>query len=648
MLNEGFIVALKKKKFDITEGLPYEKEVLHFLNRAKTPKDITDNIVNDPEYQGKGVGIGIKVAARLLEIRDQQFGGKLRSLHNLYLVPYFGHDKFHDLVYSAKRGVELPRQFCSVTVTPLTRREEREVPSGRTVISLGRTRKRGRVDGLDDDIDEYEDMPDDAPPGLTTSLQGPSTVTTPGSSGDCVVYIASDQHMGSHSNYIIRELEPSPHGGSRIRSREERIDKSQSNLFDARQARRFVNWISYVDRDHRRNHPNAQCHLVINGDFLDLWQALARRSREPMRNINRYYGSRIDEIIGPHIYEFSIDIDFNEDGSQRGINSYSRRLGHNPNYDVVAALLGFAALPNRKVIYLIGNHDDPLFTGTIEDDDGYRARQGYRPGARYRRGVEYPHAQALRELLDSRLERIQQGEGIPHVALSNFIMGRFYWNRELGIYAEHGHVFDSSNWKDEDPCDGQELIEQHLNEIRESGHRSFRGIGNVPYSDMIKYLECELARARSNPSANRRSRDLIARFIEKGAETAGFWYGLLEEFSPLEYALKIFRNAVNEESRKYYDKSRDLQRSIGAPVLVLGHTHIPFCLGRGNSVFINTGEWIYDIRFSRTANLCSLRKVYGATDYYMKANRISRNYLEVALRRYTGHTTFCRYQVRIP
>lgn len=573
MLNQGFAVSIKRGKFDISEGLFYEKEILRFLNRARTPAEIAEFIIDDPEYQRKGVGIGIKIAAKILNTRDEQFGGKLSSLSDLYWIPYFGQDKFHDLVYSVAQKKEKLRQLPNVIITPLTRREESEVPSGRTVISIGPTRQRGRVDELDDDIDDYEDTPDDAPPGWITSLQGPPLTTPPGSPDDCVVYIVSDQHMGSHSKYIIREIEPAPHGGSRIRS-QERIYKSRSNLFDAKQATRFLNWISWASKDHLINHPNAQCHLIIDGDFLDLWQALARRSREPLRNINRHYGSRIDEIIGPHIYEFTIDIDFDEDGNLKEIHRNTKRLGHNPNYDIITALLKFASVPKRKVFFLVGNHDDPLFTGNLEDDDGFAARKGYQPGATYRRGVEYPNAQALREFFESRLERIQQNESIPQNALANFHLGRFYWNRELSIYAEHGHVFDSSNWKDKDPSNGQELVEQHLNEIRENGYHSFWGIGNVPYSDLINYLECELARARSNPQDNRKARDLIARFIEEGAESSGFWIGVGEEFVLLERSLRFLRNAVNKESRKYYDKSRDLHRSLGTAVLVLGHTHI--------------------------------------------------------------------------
>lgn len=90
----------------------HQVAILDFLNRAKTAEDIagvpgssTSPIQDDPNRfagksaSGKGYDIGLKVAQRILDKR-RELGGKFASLDQLARIPYFGEDKFNDLVYT--------------------------------------------------------------------------------------------------------------------------------------------------------------------------------------------------------------------------------------------------------------------------------------------------------------------------------------------------------------------------------------------------------------------------------------------------------------------------------------------------------------------------------------------------------------------
>lgn len=90
----------------------YQVAILDFLNRAKVAEDIagpqwsaTGPVIDDPnrfagkKVGGKGYDIGITVAQRILDEREKR-GGLFASLDELAGIPYFGEDKFHDLVYT--------------------------------------------------------------------------------------------------------------------------------------------------------------------------------------------------------------------------------------------------------------------------------------------------------------------------------------------------------------------------------------------------------------------------------------------------------------------------------------------------------------------------------------------------------------------
>ena len=83
----------------------YQLAILDYLNSAKRPEDIagiepsSGPISDDPNVRGRGYDIGIKVAKRILK-RRKDLGGRFKDLEELAEIPYFGIDKFEDLVYT--------------------------------------------------------------------------------------------------------------------------------------------------------------------------------------------------------------------------------------------------------------------------------------------------------------------------------------------------------------------------------------------------------------------------------------------------------------------------------------------------------------------------------------------------------------------
>lgn len=90
----------------------HQVAILDFLNRAVKPEDIAGPegssvgpIKDDPRKftggrkTGKGYDVGVKVAQRILD-RREELGGRFSRLEDLARISYFGEDKFHDLVYT--------------------------------------------------------------------------------------------------------------------------------------------------------------------------------------------------------------------------------------------------------------------------------------------------------------------------------------------------------------------------------------------------------------------------------------------------------------------------------------------------------------------------------------------------------------------
>lgn len=485
-------------------------------------------------------------------------------------------------------------------------------------------------------------IPEDAPPGIIISTDEPDKKK------DYVIFILSDLHMGVHTkNRIIKTRQKNQ---SVDVMSDWNVDKSDSNLFDKYQASKFVKWLEFIENElnelsEKHQNKSKDYHLIINGDFLDLWQA-----RAPMiipnlkvsnmddddltREIPHSYKSRIDEIFDMYVYGYTIYLDYNEDG-QKMIEGkgYWNVVDSNPNYKVLQALLRFACGKNRKVIYLIGNHDDPLYTGNNDKDPAY----GNKP---------CPNAEILRQYLIQKLDGIRKNEGLPEIARSNIQIGRFYWNREVGVYAEHGHIFDKENWKqtDSDGCLSQHFNEGILAELKETTEiPSLRYVDNVPHDEIIKYLRClvryKITKWRSYnklPDHEKRLQNIAKKVLLNGSRIErGLWGRVITEFWDLTTpADKFIKMGIEElskvskiKSEKCMDRAALLAKITGAQVLTFGHTHNHYFCRSENWVYVNTGEWITDVKFvkfqrrlraSHQKKHCKLRRNNEGEDHYLK------------------------------
>ncbi len=471
---------------------------------------------------------------------------------------------------------------------------------------------------------EDKKLPKEIPPILPVGEQ----TSRP---NDYVIYVVSDLHMGSNLIYEVKKVRIPK---SKVKKKDWTFDekdvtettvvnKSLSNLFNKAQADRFRAWLKFIDAEIESKHPNAECDLIINGDFLDLWQAKVPAKisdfdteNGTMAHIPLYYTNRIDLILDRNIRKYRGILFYDEKGKYLKPKFEEETIGENPNYDVIVDLIRFASKANRTVFYLVGNHDDALYDGDVKNDPAY----GYHAG-----DVEGLIKHFMSKLEEVRRDLNKQGEGIPSSAINNFIVDKHYWNRPLSVYAEHGHLYDEVNWKEDGkPSNGQKFVEDCLVNMQENGKGSFWGLASEPYNLGYEYLESEYKKAKAQ--GNKETCDLIEQFVEDSAEALG--YGGREELASAisfeHITLAVLRNRFSktaleqdEDLGTYFKKSEELKNKTNAAVLTFGHTHRPIAaLYSDESVYVNTGEWIYNIKFD--SEQVKLEEDKGASDQYLK------------------------------
>lgn len=203
-----------------------------------------------------------------------------------------------------------------------------------------------------------------------------------------LVYTTSDLHMGNNRD---------------------------TNDCDGSRLSLFEKLVKFVDKDADKYGQQLPCNFVLNGDIFDLWAAAP---------INNYMYPA-----------FSL-----EDAGER----FEEILTYPDNQDYFFKPLRERFLrpdrPNRTLIYLIGNHDDPL--------------------------RRYPPL----------LLRLQS-EFDPR----RFLIADNYYNPVLKLHIEHGHMHDSDNKYDPNKfCVGQIAVEHIANKIEDQSLR-----GTMPPLDEI-------------------------------------------------------------------------------------------------------------------------------------------------------------------
>ncbi|MEE8570422.1 MAG: metallophosphoesterase, partial [Candidatus Bathyarchaeia archaeon] len=255
-----------------------------------------------------------------------------------------------------------------------TKDKEDELPSTRTR-EQGSTQRRHRNGGSgtitnDDDGDDPRDIP---PP----TIYGEEIEVDP---IVCPVYIVSDFHIGSN------------------KSGPGQVDKKLSNDMDKKTLENFLKWLKLVEKD-AEGYDHYD--VVMNGDFLDLWQATRPKDDD--------YQKRLEDILETN----QVDIlEENQDSNPTSKNFFSKLGKFIINNS-----------PRCRFYYVIGNHDDALYSGNHEGD------------------LKFGEGNSFNSLRNMVTGKLRNGD----TSLMSFAMNRQYTNANYKLYVEHGHQHDSTN-----------------------------------------------------------------------------------------------------------------------------------------------------------------------------------------------------------
>jgi UDP-2,3-diacylglucosamine pyrophosphatase LpxH len=406
---------------------------------------------------------------------------------------------------------------------PSTRTREQESTTGKS--------RDGDSDTTttDDDGDDPRDIP---PPTIYGEEIDVDPIVPP-------VYIVSDFHIGSNSSFPGQ------------------VDKKLSNDMDKKTLENFLKWLDLVDKDAvKYDHYD----VVMNGDFLDLWQATRPKDDD--------YQKRLEDIL-----------ETNQVSNNENKNFFSE-LGRIIRKNS----------PRGRFYYVIGNHDDALYSGNHEGDNNFGEGNSFN---------------SLRNMVTGKLR-----DG--NTSLMSFAMNRQYTNANYKLYVEHGHQHDATNMKDENggPSGGQ-LIAQQINHMQEIDPL-FENIEKTPNQETAKYLKCLVDHPETPENIKNEIDQLKEISIDAEAYVIGNIVDMLLTDEGMSNAIidridpeNINRNELEEALEIINDVERIPQRKI----VVFGHTHIhdlqppqPY----SQWAYVNSGTWLDDINLD-SSDGCQLK-----------------------------------------
>jgi UDP-2,3-diacylglucosamine pyrophosphatase LpxH len=244
--------------------------------------------------------------------------------------------------------------------------------------------------------------------------------------------------------------------------------------------------------------------------------------------------------------------------------------------------------PRCRFYFLIGNHDDAFFSST----DG-------------------SHMTARNSL---KKDLSQDWSLWP----MSFNIDTTYTNGQYKLHIEHGHEFDSFNWKgDEDRAIGQKIAEK-INQMQEA-NPAFRNIEYTPNQEFVKYLIC----LKENEKTPKKILDIIGEFESvamwaniENSKLGALWDGLKYVGKIRPFLVSGDRFALdhpNVEPKKVKDDNRGFAEKImeekpEVKIVVLGHIHFTDLIKMaGEKGYANTGTWLKKVRASKDSKDCLLK-----------------------------------------
>jgi UDP-2,3-diacylglucosamine pyrophosphatase LpxH len=458
-------------------------------------------------------------------------------------------------------------------LTTSTKDKEDELPSTRTRKQES-TQERGRDGGsetitIDDDGDDPRDIP---PPTIYGEEIEVDPIVPP-------VYIVSDFHIGSN------------------RSWSGQVDKKLSNDMDKETLENFLKWLDLVDKD-AASYDHYD--VVMNGDFLDLWQATRLEDDD--------YKKRLEDIL-----------DTNQVSNHENNNFFSELGKFIRNNS-----------PRCRFYYVIGNHDDALYSGNHEGDDKFGEGNSF---------------YSLRNMVTGKL---RDGD----TSLMSFAMNRQYTNANYKLYVEHGHQHDSTNMKDENggPSGGQ-IIAQQINHMQEIDPL-FENIEKTPNQETAKYLKCLV----DHPGTPENIKNEIDKLKEISIDAEAYVAGNIVDFLLTDEGMSnaiidridpenINRNELEEALEIINDVERIPQRKI----VVFGHTHIhdlqppqPY----SQWAYANSGTWLDDITHDSSEG-CQLKSSPSTLPYVKISKENGEDIALVELKFFRGNSEDRLVKVRL-
>jgi UDP-2,3-diacylglucosamine pyrophosphatase LpxH len=487
-------------------------------------------MVSDLRFLIAGVVIGISFLELYLSRR------KRTSLDTLQEGHTTEDNVYYEIGDVAPTGGDERIELNDDNGSAITTNEKKDKPISTQTREQESTKERSG-DGNSDVItseDDGDDPRDTPPPTIYGEEKDVDPFVPP-------VYIVSDFHIGSNQSWPGK------------------VNKTHSNDMDKKTLEDFLEWLYMVNNDAAKyDHYD----VVMNGDFLDLWQAT--------RPNDDNYQKRLEDIL-----ETNQVWDHKAKGE---LNFFSKLGGFIKNS------------PRCRFYYVIGNHDDALYSGNHRGDPNYGEGNSFN---------------SLRNMVTGKL---RDGDN----SLISFAMNRQYTNANYKLYVEHGHQHDATNMKKENggPSGGQQIAHQinHLQEI----DPLFRNIEKTPNQETAKYLKCLV----NNPSTPEKLKNEIDKLKEISIDAEAYIKGNIVDFLLTDEGMsnaiidridpkKINRNELEEAHKIIDDNKRIPQRKI----VVFGHTHIhdlqPSQL-YSQWAYANSGTWLDDIIFDSTQG-CQLK-----------------------------------------